>query len=209
MVRERVNNKVFTDAFFLPCPADDRKFVQGSLFPVERPIELDIGCGRGRFLLARAQSHPDVNFLGIDRSLLRLRKIDRRAVAANLDNIRLINADAMAILPRLPDASASAIYVFYPDPWPKRRHQSRRLIAPLFIERVFHILVPGGIIHLCTDHEDYFAAMTRFWGADTRFRSVTPFLPNEDEETDFGLLFRAQERMAGRCSFQKRADQGC
>ena len=204
MVRERVKNKVFHDAFLLPAPQGEKSLPLHTCFPSSSPIEVDIGCGRGRFLLARAQGHPNVNFIGIDQSLLRLRKIDRKAVSRNLDNIRLVHADASRILAMLPAQSISTFYVFFPDPWPKRRHHVRRLVSPSFINLIFQALAPRGSIHLCTDHADYFAWMLHHWRVETRFREIEPFIPTEEEETDFGVLFRNQNLPTNRCSFQKR-----
>jgi len=203
MVRERVKNRNFTNQYIVAPSPDESPIPLGLLHPEPRPLEVDIGCGRGRFLLARAQGHPDINFLGIDQSLLRLRKIDRKAVAGGINNICLIQDDALRLLPRLPALSVATFYVFFPDPWPKRRHHSRRLVSPLFIDLIFQSLAPGGMIHLCTDHSDYFSAMSLLWGADRRFQPVEPYIPTDGEETDFELIFRAQNRHANRCSYRK------
>jgi tRNA (guanine-N(7)-)-methyltransferase len=208
MVRERVKNRTFTDAFLVECPPEAGILPLSSLFPDNHPLEVDVGCGRGRFLLARARNHPGVNYLGIDKSLLRLRKIDRKSVASGILNIRLINAEALHVLSCLPAGTVTTIYVFYPDPWPKRRHHPRRLVSPAFIDLVFQALSPGGMIHLCTDHSDYFQAITRSWGKDPRFSPAPPFLPAEEEQTDFELIFNAQHSTAHRCSFQKQVYGG-
>ena len=202
MVRERVKNREFTDLNLLSLPEGDA-LPPESCFPIPRPLEIDLGCGRGRFLLAHARLHPQVNFLGIDRSLIRLKKIDRRAAAAGLANVRLIHGEAATILPRLPAGAVTAYYVFFPDPWPKRRHHPRRLVSPGFIDLVFQTLRPGGIINLCTDHPDYFSAIMTAWKVDRRFAPVAPYVPSDDEETDFGMLFRAQNLPVNRCSFRK------
>ncbi|MEI8121883.1 MAG: tRNA (guanine(46)-N(7))-methyltransferase TrmB [bacterium] len=208
MVRERVKNRVFTDVFLLRHPLDNSPLPLSALYPHPNPLEVDIGCGRGRFLLARALGNPGVNFLGIDHSLLRLQKIDRKAVAAGVRNILLVNDDAVRAIPCLPAGSVSTVYVFFPDPWPKRRHHSRRLVCPGFIDLVFQALRPGGEIHLCTDHADYFLTITRCWAGDRRFRPIEPFVPSDEEETDFGLIFKTQNRPAHRCSFRKEPIQG-
>jgi len=203
MVRERVKNRNFRNVFLIPPPANGGEAGMELPFDNHQPLEVDIGCGRGRFLLARARIYPEINFLGIDRSLLRLQKIDSKALASGLNNIRLVNTDALRCLPDLPPASVNTFYVFFPDPWPKRRHHSKRLISPAFTELVFRTLAPAGTIHLCTDHTDYFDAMLRCWNACKHFRPVAPFLPAEEEETDFALLFKAQNLPTHRCSYQK------
>ena len=206
MVRERVKNRVFPDRFLVTPPPEQTAFPLAVFDVGAAPLEVDIGCGRGRFLLARAATHPDTNFLGIDRSLLRLRKLDRKAVASGIGNIRLVNTDALAILPRLPPASVSTFYLYFPDPWPKTRHHSRRLVSPVFIDLVFKALKPLGAIHLCTDHAGYYSVMCQLWGTDRRFTVVEPYQPSDAEETDFGLIFRGQDRAPNRCSYQKQAE---
>jgi tRNA (guanine-N7-)-methyltransferase len=203
MVRERVKNRDFHDRYIVPVPAEKEFLPVAGLYPTSRPLEVDIGCGRGRFLLARAQVQSDRNFLGIDRCLLRLRKIDRKAVALEILNIRLVQDDALRLLPQLPETSVAVFYVFFPDPWPKRRHHSRRLVSPLFMDHIFRALVPDGVIHICTDHDDYYSAILHHWRPDARFRECAPFIPTEAEETDFSLIFQAQGKTANRCSFQK------
>ena len=203
MVRERGGNRSQEDAFIVTafaglCPDLSR------LFPVRQPLEIDIGCGRGRFLLAKAREQPGVNFIGIDQISRRLQKLDRKAAEAGLENIRLIQGEASRLVQeKLEPGSVSAIYVFFPDPWPKRRHQSRRLISPEFITDVHTVLDRDGVIHICTDHDDYFAAISRLWGQDARFIPIPPAIPTDDQETDFGLLFRRDNRPVNRCSFRK------
>jgi len=209
MVRERITNRNFTDVFLISSPEPEALFPLPSLYSVAQPLEVDIGCGRGRFLLARAHKCPHYNFLGIDLSLLRLRKIDRKAVVSNLDNIRLVRGEALQILAALPPESVSTFYVYFPDPWPKRRHHIRRLIAPPFVDAISKTLAPHGKIHLCTDHADYFLAMQRVWRNDQRYSEIAPYIPTPDEETDFCLIFKSQGLDANRCSFQKKVLQPC
>lgn len=205
MVRERATRRALHDVRILTPPSSDSMLNLEAVFGRRAPLEVDIGCGRGRFLLARAAAHPEFDFLGIDRVILRLRKLDMRAGDAGLTNIRLIQGDALQIArAQLPAATVSACYVFFPDPWPKRRHHSRRLVSAAFIDLVDHVLSPTGCIHIATDHGDYFQAIQRAWDADTRFASVEPYVPTETEETDFGMLFRAEGRVIGRCSYQRR-----
>ena len=204
MVRERITNRTFHDTFLVPPPGQDVLIPVEALYVTPQPLEVDIGCGRGRFLLGRAANCPHFNFLGIDLSLLRLRKIDRRAVAGKLVNIRLVHGEALRTLAALPPESVSTFYVYFPDPWPKRRHHVRRLVALPFVETITKALRPQGKIHLCTDHEDYFLAMQRVWRSDPRYSEIAPYLPAADEETDFCLLFKSQGLAANRCSFEKR-----
>lgn len=206
MVRERAGRKTFYDAFVVPAETLSPGFDPRTLFPAPRPLEVDVGCGRGRFLLARAARNPGTDFIGIDRILLRLRKLDRRAVDAGLANIRVIRGDARHLVCEVfAPGTVSVFYVYFPDPWPKRRHHVNRLVAPPFVDGVHAALAAGGTIHLCTDHADYFAVMARLWLQDPRFEEVPPYVPPPDEETDFGMLFGGQDRAVQRCSFRKKA----
>ena len=204
MVRERITNRTFHDTFLVPPPAQDTLIPVRSLYESPQPLEVDVGCGRGRFLIGRATHCPHFNFLGIDLSLLRLRKIDRRAATGNLANIRLIHGEALHTVASLPAESVSTFYAYFPDPWPKRRHHIRRLVALPFVEAITQALAPHGKIHLCTDHGDYFLTMQRVWRGDSRYAEIDPYIPAADEETDFCLLFQSQGLVANRCSFQKR-----
>lgn len=142
-------------------------------------------------------------------SLLRLRKIDRKALAGKLENIRLVNGEALRILTALPPSSVDTFYIYFPDPWPKRRHHSRRLVAPPLLEIIAKALTPAGRVHLCTDHADYFAVMLRVWRNDQRYEEIAPYIPTTEEETDFGLIFKSQGLAPNRCSFRKKPFQPC
>lgn len=96
-------------------------------------------------------------------------------------------------------------YVFFPDPWPKRRHHHHRLVDAAFANGIHQALQTTGVIHLATDHRDYFDVMVGLFRRDARFEEVAPFLPAEAEATDFELLFKGLERSAMRCSFVKRS----
>ncbi len=177
----------------------------GALFPSPAPLEVDVGCGKGRFLLARAKARPGINFLGIDRLLVRIRRVDRRIRLENIRNVRLLRIEASYALEHLlPPLSVSVFYIFFPDPWPKRRHHKRRLFTESFMNSVYASLVPGGEIHLATDHLDYFQKILGVLRKDQRFVEVPPFQPADEERTDFELVFRGQNVEIGRCSFKER-----
>ena len=126
----------------------------------ERRLEVDLGCGKGRFLLAHAARHPQTNFLGIDRMLRRIRAVDNRARRLDLDNIRLMRVEAYyAVAYLLPPGAVDTYYIFFPDPWPKKRHHKRRLVTAGFIETLQASLIAGGCIFFATDFKDYFDIM--------------------------------------------------
>lgn len=175
-----------------------------ALFPRTAPFEVDVGCGKGRFLLARSAAHPEVNFLGIDRMLRRIRKVDKKAVRAGLGNIRLLRMDACyAVSFLIPPNCVSAYYIFFPDPWPKLKHHHNRLFDRRFMDALVRTLVPGGAIHFATDHLPYFDEVRDLIAADDRFEPIETFVPRDEEKTDFELMFIAHKPI-GRCSFRKR-----
>ncbi len=170
------------------------------------PLEVDLGCGKGRFLLARAAANPGTRFLGIDQQGARLATIARRAQRAGLANIRLLYAEAAHAVRRLlPAGAARAIYVFFPDPWPKRRHHRRRLVQPGFLDALHAVLAPGGTLHVATDHLAYGDAIRALLAADARFAEAPTLLLPPDQQTDFERLFAAQGVTIRRCAFAKRA----
>ena len=162
-------------------------------FDPARPVEVDIGCGKGRFLLARATANPGIQFLGIERLLPRVRKIDRKVQRAGLDNVRIIRLEAAYTLQYfIPEHSVQRFYVLFPDPWPKRRHHKRRLFDEAFRTLLWTRLVPGGEVQVATDHLDYFAEMQNQLDADPRFESVPAMERAPEEQTDFELIFRGK-----------------
>ena len=169
-----------------------------------RPLEVDIGAGKGRFIIARAAAHPETEFLGIERQLGRIHKMAKKASRQALDNVHVIQLEALyAINYLLPDESVSCFYFFFPDPWPKRRHHRRRLFSPEFLTILNRKLVPGGFIHVATDHLDYFAEIEKTLSADNRFGEIPAFVRIPEQQTDFEIIFRGKGLPIGECSFKK------
>jgi tRNA (guanine-N7-)-methyltransferase len=126
------------------------------LFGRAAPVVLEIGFGNGETLAALAVTTPQVNYFGIEVHRPGVGGLLRRLAAADITNVRVMVADAKEILARLvPDASLTAVHLFFPDPWPKKRHHKRRLVQSDFVELVSRKLLPGGIFHLTTDWQDY------------------------------------------------------
>lgn len=132
------------------------------LFGNANPIELEIGCGKGKFLLERALENPSTNFLGIDRIVKWMKRRKERAEKTGLPNIRFVKAEAVAFLTgAVPRESLRIVHLYFPDPWPKRRHYPRRVITADFLRLLHSRLVPGGLLEIATDHEEYFGAMKK------------------------------------------------
>jgi len=117
---------------------------------------LEIGFGSGYSLLEMATSHPKENFIGIETHLPGIGTLLQGVGARQLQNIRIYYADAVEVLEKcIPDLSLDVIQIFFPDPWPKRKHHKRRLIQPVFVDLLIKKLKKGGTIHLATDWEEY------------------------------------------------------
>lgn len=167
-------------------------------------LEVDIGCGKGRFLVARALAHPGTRFLGIDKRMKRVLKVERKALRAGAHNIRLVCAEAgLVVSSLLSPGLVSAFYLFFPDPWPKRRHNRRRLFNGGFADALARALERGGRIHVATDHRDYFETIHGILDADPRFAPAPPFASGDEERTEFELVFMKQNTPINSCSFEK------
>ncbi|MFH0984653.1 MAG: tRNA (guanosine(46)-N7)-methyltransferase TrmB [Candidatus Omnitrophota bacterium] len=132
------------------------------LFGNSHPVEMEIGCGKGKFLVARSIEHPGTNFFGIDRVSKFMNIGKTRAQKRTLPNIRFLRAEARAFLMEaIALESVSVFHVYFPDPWPKRRHQTRRVFTSEFLTLLHGRLVPGGLVEVATDDKDYFDAMKK------------------------------------------------
>ncbi len=170
-----------------------KPFPFADYFDSTKRMEIDIGCGKGRFLLAHAAAHPDTQMLGIERQLPRVRKIDKRAQRANLGNVRLLRLEAAYSLEYfIPENAIDRFYVLFPDPWPKRRHHSHRIFQPSFLDILWKRLKDGGEVQVATDDADYFHDIVKIFKSDPRFIPATPFERPPEEQTDFELIFRAK-----------------
>lgn len=173
------------------------------LFLQAQPLEVEIGAGDGSFLLAYAQAHPNVNFLGVERLLGRVRKLDRKGRRAHLANLRLLRLEASYVVEfLLPPQSVQAMHIYFPDPWPKRRHHPRRLFNERFCQAVSCALVPGGCLFLRTDDPDYAEQMRRVAQAQPAFREVETPPALAAQVTDFEREYIAAGRPIYRLAFR-------
>lgn len=126
------------------------------LFANEQPLILEIGFGMGQSLLAQAQANPTRNYVGIEVHQAGVGCLLAGIQLEQVTNLRLMDHDAVEILNHMiPDGSLSGIQIFFPDPWPKKRHHKRRLIQPGFIALLTRKLSDNGFIHCATDWQDY------------------------------------------------------
>jgi tRNA (guanine-N7-)-methyltransferase len=122
------------------------------------PFELEIGSGKGTFLKQQASQLPGVNFLGIEYAGQFWRYAADRLRRNGLHNVRLLYGDAVEFVTwRVADAMFQQAHIYFPDPWPKKRHHKRRSITDAFLLQLHRVLLPGGVLRIVTDHDDYWA----------------------------------------------------
>ena len=162
-------------------------------FDLSRPLEIEVGCGKGKFLAERAKQNPDCDFLGIERMLERVRLFDGKCRRGKIDNAKVLRLEALYTFHYLlPEHHARTVYVFFPDPWPKKKHHSHRLFGPLFLNALWKRLEVGGKLEFATDHREYFAAVKECFAADGRFAAVEPMARPKEAWTEFETMFREQ-----------------
>jgi len=164
------------------------------LFPAEQPLELELGSGGGSFTLKYALANPDRNIVALERLLGRITKLDRKGHRAGLKNLRLLRAEAEYVLEYLlPPELLDTIHVYFPDPWPKKRHHKNRLISEPFPPLAKRLLRESGIVYLRTDNVDYFEQMLEVFSATEGFEPVETPESIKQLVTDFEQKFNAQD----------------
>lgn len=137
-------------------PADDEVVDPMAWFDSPGPFEIEIGSGKGGFLLTRAKANPHVRLLGIEWANKYFRHCADRMARWRLTNVRVMRTDARHFfIHHLPSACLSALHVYHPDPWPKKRHHKRRLLQPDFVEAALRVLESGGKWLIQSDHAEY------------------------------------------------------
>ena len=143
------------------------------LFGRNAPLHVDLGCGDGSFLCEMAQRFLKINFLGIERLTKRVEKIRRKA--EKIENVRVLRADSLfAVRHLLPESSVETFYLLFPDPWPKRRHQFRRIFSRDFLDAIAVALEKHGVLRIATDQLEYFQQVERISRAHLQFQVVPP-----------------------------------
>ena len=162
-------------------------------FDLSRPLEIEVGCGKGRFLTRRAAENPDCDFLGIERMLERVRLFAGKCRRERIENAKVLRLEALYTFHYLlPEHHARRASVFFPDPWPKKKHHSHRLFGPLFRAALWKRLEKGGKILFATDHAEDFAEVCEGFAADEKFRRVEPMPRPPEVWTEFESMFRDQ-----------------
>ncbi len=143
------------------------------VFSNEHPVEIEIGIGKGRFILDAARRREDVNYVGVEWAMKYLRMAHARCVRRELSNLRFVRADAREFVEFfVPERSVNAYHIYFPDPWPKKRHHKRRLFNREFLNEVERTLMPGGLLWLATDFAEYFEVMEDVLRESDRLREI-------------------------------------
>ncbi len=156
-------------------PADlDGRLDFANLFGRSKSVHIEIGCGRGSFLVGQSPAQPDVDFLGIEWASRYYRYSLDRIGRWGLSNVKLIRTDAAGFITEfVADNSIDCFHIYFPDPWPKRHHHKRRFFNPANTEQLLRCLKPKGVIQLATDHAHYFKQMQEvIAGFGERFEEI-------------------------------------
>jgi tRNA (guanine-N7-)-methyltransferase len=188
------------EPYLLAVPDPPAPFDWRAVFGNDRPVEVEVGFGKGLFLLTAAQAKPDVNFVGVE--IVRKYQLftATRLAKRGLRNVRLACADARAFLRDCVAAgSLHAVHVYFPDPWWKKRHHKRRVFTPEFAAECERALRPGGLLHVVTDVAEYFGLMSETLAQRKGLRPLPPPEPKgPDHDLDYLTNFERKFRMQGK-----------
>lgn len=144
-------------------------------FDRDAPLVLEIGSGMGETTVALAEAQPEVNYLAAEIYEPGLAQTILRMETLGVDNLRLLRGDALDLLrDQLAPETLSEVRIYFPDPWPKKRHHKRRLVQPETMGLIASRLVPGGVLHLATDWEHYAEQMAEVCEAEPQLRNRYP-----------------------------------
>jgi tRNA (guanine-N7-)-methyltransferase len=173
------------------------------IFQKPQPLEVEPGCGDASFLVEYARRNPEKNFIGVERLLGRIQKLDRKGRRAGLMNLRGVRIESSYFLQYLlPPHSAAALHVYFPDPWPKKKHRKHRLIGGNFPALAHAALAPDGVVYLRTDDADYFTQMAEVFAASGEFQKVETPAELAELPTDFERDFNSKGIQTLRAAYQ-------
>ncbi len=170
------------------------------IFNNNNPIELEIGCGKGKFIYEKAQNNKDINFIGVEKFDSVIVRALEKAINEPLDNLRLLRFDALHISEVFKDNEIQNIYLNFSDPWPKNRQAKRRLTSPHFLKSYTKILKPNGKIYLKTDNYSLFEYSMMMLNDNENFvieeimLDMYMNLPIDNVQTEFEIRFRELDK---------------
>lgn len=170
------------------------------VFGNDCPVELEVGSGKGLFLVNAAKANPGHNFFGIELAKKYAGKAAERAAKNGLTNVKVYPGDAKQFLARnVPPASLRAVHVYFPDPWWKARHKKRRVFNEALMADIERTLEPGGMLWIVSDVEEYFEVMQALVATHPRFvERPWPELKDPEHELDYLTNFERKYRIEGR-----------
>jgi tRNA (guanine-N7-)-methyltransferase len=170
-----------------------------AFFGNSNPVEIDVGSGRGLFLVTAGLAHPEINYLGIELDYREGRRAARRLKKRAMPNVRVLGGDVHAVFERsIAPHSVAAIHVYFPDPWWKRKHRKRRVFTDQFVERCARLLLPGGVLHSRTDVEEYFGVISGLMNHHPDFDPLpTPPERSPEHDLDYRTSFERKKRKLG------------
>ena len=162
----------YWDQYYLP---PNRPIISEEIFKRTAPLTLEIGFGNGDCLAQMAMTNQDRDFIGIEVHRPGVGRLLMQLEEQGLNNVRVFCHDAIEVLQQaIPDHCLSAAHLFFPDPWPKKKHHKRRIVRPDFLELLAAKLIPGGYFHAATDWQDYAECMLDVLSVDKRFENSSP-----------------------------------
>jgi tRNA (guanine-N7-)-methyltransferase len=165
------------------------------------PVHIEIGTGKAAFLLNQAKAQPQTNFLGIEWARRYYRFAVDRMGRWQITNVRIIRTDAAHFIANfVPDNCVDCFHVYFPDPWPKKRHHKRRFFNPENLHHLLRCLKFGGLIKVATDHNEYFQKIKRLLNSQPDKLAETDFFPSADADPDewVGTNFERKYRKENR-----------
>ncbi len=175
-----------------------------SLFDEPRDLEIEVGSGKGHFVLTHSEKRPDRNYLGNEIARKYARFAAYRLAKNDRNNARILSGDGLRLFREfLPDQCAVGVHVYFPDPWWKERHRRRRVIQPGFVADMQRVLKPGGIFHFWTDVEQYFEECVEALSGETGL--TAPVMVDEPEsvhDMDYRTHFERRMRKNGHDVFR-------
>ena len=190
-------------------PAADEVVDPMPWFDTPGPFELEIGCGKGGFLLSRARANPHLRLLGIEWANKFFKYAAERMARWGLTNVRLMRTDAKFFVMRnLPPACVTVLHLYHPDPWPKKRHHKRRLVQPDFVDAAIRVIAPGSRWLVQSDHAEYFEQIERLLGARPELAAIEWTQAEADPEpdwrgTNFEIKYAREGRTIHRAAFRR------
>ena len=207
----KIDPSVSLDEHLILLDGVEPPFDPQNLFSAEQPLELEVGSGKGLFLLTHSESNPDRNFLGIELAKKYAKFAAFRLARNGCSNARMISGDGLQLFHSfLPDCCSVAVHVYFPDPWWKERHRRRRVMQPEFIADIQRVLCVNGVFHFWTDVEQYFEETITLVQKHSNLSGPIKVQAEVAlHDMDYRTHFERRMRMRGHDVFRARFEKHC